>query len=351
MELDKKKIQQLRELIETDAKKVLIVSHTNPDGDAIGSSLAWGSILAQRGHNVTCMVPNRYPAFLEWIPGVESVKVFNEDKNGEYLKIIEEAELVFCLDFNSLPRLERLGDEIAKNKNAKYVLIDHHLDPDVDEFDLMFSVTHSSSTAFLVYNLIVALYGEEVITKEIAEAMYVGIITDTGNFSYSFLTADLFRGVGGLVDKGIDIPYVHDQIYNSFTVDRVKLLGHALNKMEVIRLEKFGVAYMTLEEAELRNFNFEPGDSEGFVNYPLTVRDLDMSAIFIETHRFIRISLRSTGDLDVSLFAQEYFEGGGHRNASGGKSYKTIPETVAYFKESLHDFFSRYPNGYDEENK
>ena len=191
MELSKERIESLRELLAPANRKIVIVAHTNPDGDAVGSSLAWAEVLRGMGHEVTCIVPNKYPYFLDWMPGIGQVVVFKNDTAGDAVRAIAEADLLFCLDFNAVSRLEILSDTIEANTTARRVLIDHHLSPD-GHFDLSFSYPDSSSTCFLVYSIIEALFGTDAITRQMAEALYVGIMTDTGNFAYSFLTPELF---------------------------------------------------------------------------------------------------------------------------------------------------------------
>lgn len=342
MEFSKEKIDRLRSLIESDPCNVAIVSHTNPDGDSIGASLAWASVLRRHGHNVECVVPNRYPIFLDWLDGISSIVIFKKEPQ-RVEKIIAQSDIVFCLDFNSVNRLEAIGELMEKNETAKLILIDHHLDPS-PVFDIEISYPDSSSTSFIVYKLIEELYGTEVIDKSMAEQIYVGIMTDTGNFSFSFLTSELFRAVAVLVEKGIDIPSINRLIYHSFSADRLKLLGHSLKKIETMTVDGNQIAYIALKESELRDFNFQMGDSEGFVNYPLSIRDLALSAIFIETRNFIRISLRSRPDVDASRFAQLYFDGGGHKNAAGGKSYLSMAETIESFKKAVQEFFG--PTGH-----
>ncbi len=338
MKIGTDKTDKLRELIDSGPRRIVIVTHTNPDGDAIGSSLAWAELLEGKGHDVTCVVPNRYPSFLEWMPGIDQLKVFKFDEDGSIAKTISEAEIIFCLDFNQITRLERLSDAITGNGTAKIVLMDHHLNPSAG-FDLMFSYPDSSSTSFLIYELVEQLEGTDAITKRMGENLYVGMMTDTGNFAFSNLTPELFRAVALLVEKGVNVAQIHSDVYNSFTEDRLRLLGFALNKMETFRAGNVGVAYIGLKENELRKFNFQPGDSEGFVNFPLTVQTLQVSASFIETRKFIRISLRSKGDVDVNIFANRYFEGGGHKNASGGKSFVSMAETIAHFRRSALEYF------------
>ena len=272
------------------------------------------------------------------MPGIEEVIVAKED-NGRAVEAIDDADLIFFLDFNRIDRLENLSDHIMGNQKAVRLLIDHHLDPPVEEYALVFSDHTSCSTSYLVYNIAERLTGLDVFDREAAEALYVGIMTDTGNFSFSFLTPGLFRAVAGLIEKGIDIPSINSMVYNSYSEGRVRLLGYVLlKKMKMI--EGGRAAYIALKESEMRKFNFQVGDSEGFVNYPLSIASVNMSAMFTETRKFIRISFRSRGDVDVSEFAARYFNGGGHKNASGGKSFDSIAKTVERFEEAVAEFFT-----------
>lgn len=331
------KIERLREMLGKEAGRIVIVSHTNPDGDAIGSSLALGSLLEEMGHTVACVVPNRYPSFLNWMPGIDKVLVYKE-KQEEVDAKVAEADLIVCADFNQIGRLEALSDTIERNTHAKRILIDHHLNPP-HEYDLEFSFPHSSSTAFIVYQIIERLTGTDAITKAMADNLYVGMMTDTGNFSFSYLTPELYRAVAVLLEKGLDIPYVNVQVYNSYSEGRVRLLGYSINnKMTLIH--QGTVAYIALKESELRRFDFQLGDSEGFVNYPLSIRNVKMSAMFLQTRKFIRISLRSRGDVDVNVFARRFFNGGGHKNAAGGKSFMTLEETIEHYKKAVEEFFA-----------
>lgn len=338
MEFNRTNIEKMRELASSSPLSITVVAHYNPDGDAIGSALAMMEWFSSKGHNVTGVVPNRFPAFLNWMPGVDRIGIFKDDREGRLAGEIASADVIVCVDFNMISRLEDLSAAIAANKTARLVLIDHHLDPD-SRFDISFSCTDSSSTAFIIYKLIEAIDGSEAITKDMAENLYVGIMTDTGNFSFSNLTPELFEAVADIIRKGVNLPEVYAKVYNSYTTDRLRLLGHAIRKLETMELGDFNVAYMTLNEAELRRFNFQPGDTEGFVNFPLTVGDVCMSAMFIQTRNFVRVSLRSRGNVDVSEFARRYFEGGGHKNAAGGKFHKRIPATVAHYRRSVIEFF------------
>jgi phosphoesterase RecJ-like protein len=293
-------------------------------------------VLTVRGHNVTCTLPNNYPYYLRWIPNSENIIIYRNDEEHLTEKALDEAEVIICADMNSLTRADALGEAVAKNTTAKRVLIDHHLFP-ADGFDIMFSYPESSSTAFLAYSIIAELFGKEAVTATVAEQLYVGMMTDTGNFSFSFLTPELFRAVADLSATGINIPQIYNNVYNSFTESRARLFGYVINR-KMKTLHKGTVAYMSLTEEEMRRFWFQQGDSEGFVNYPLTIKKMKMSAIFIEHHDFIRVSLRSRGNVDVDEFARRYFNGGGHKNAAGGKSFVTMEETIAHYIASVKEF-------------
>ncbi len=336
MDISQTNLSLLRDLLVKPSQKMVILSHTNPDGDAVGSSIAWAEALRSLGHSVTCIVPNKYPYYLDWMTGIRDIVIFKSDEQGVAATAVAEADIIFCLDFHSLSRLDSLGDMIAANTTAKRVLIDHHLDPS-QQFDVMFSHPESSSTSYLVYKLIEALWGAQSVTATQAEVLYVGMMTDTGNFSFSNLTPELYQALAVLSATGINIPQIYNNVYNSFTEGRARLFGYAINrKMKFLR--KGTVAHMSLTEDEMRRFWFQQGDSEGFVNYPLSIKKMRMSAMFTEHKDFIRVSLRSRGAVDVNLFASRYFEGGGHHNAAGGKSYVSMAETIARFEAAVEEF-------------
>ncbi len=333
--LDINKLEELKGLF-AEPRKVVIVGHTNPDGDAIGSSLALAEVLTKRGHKVTCTLPNNFPYYLRWIPNSESLVIYRNDEEKLTEAALDEADVIVCADMNSLSRADALGAVVAKNTTAKRVLIDHHLQPDTN-FDIVFSYPELSSTAFLMYSVIVALYGKEAITATVATQLYVGIMTDTGNFAFSALTPELFEAVAALSATGIDIPQIYNNVYNSFTEGRAKLFGYAINrKMKTLLGGR--VAYMSLTEEEMRRFWFQQGDNEGFVNYPLSIKKMKMSAMFTAQTGFIRVSLRSRGDVNVDTFARRYFNGGGHKNAAGGKSFVSMEETIDHYIKSVKEF-------------
>lgn len=334
MNIDIQSIEQFKSLF-AEPRKVVIVSHTNPDGDAIGSSLALAEVLQAQGHEAVCIVPNRFPYYLEWIPRAKQMLIYRFDAE-QAQTAIDSADVIICADMNNLSRLEDLSKAIAANTTAKRVLIDHHLNPE-EGFDVVVSHPESSSTAFLVYSLLVQAFGAQVIDQTIATQLYVGIITDTGNFAFSNLTPDLFRAVAALVETGIDIPTIYNNIYNSFTEGRARLFGYAINR-KMKTLLKGTVAYISLTEEEMRRYWFQQGDSEGFVNYPLTIKKMRMSAMFTQQHDFIRVSLRSRGAVDVDTFARRYFNGGGHHNAAGGKSFVSMDETIQHYIEAVEEY-------------
>ena len=335
MNIDKERVEELRNLL-AEPRKIVIVGHTNPDGDAIGSSLALAEVLTARGHKVTCTLPNNYPYYLRWIPNSEKIIIYRNDEEHLTEKALDEADVIICADMNSLTRADALGEAVAKNTTAKRVLIDHHLFP-AEGFDIMFSYPESSSTAFLMYTVIVALYGQEVINTTVATQLYVGIMTDTGNFAFSNLSPELFQAVAVLSGTGIDIPQIYNNVYNSFTEGRAKLFGYTIHrKMKTLLGGR--VAYMSLTEEEMRRYWFQQGDNEGFVNYPLSIKKMKMTAMFTAQQGFIRVSLRSRGDIDVDTFARRYFNGGGHKNAAGGKSFVSMDETIAHYIKSVQEY-------------
>ncbi len=335
MQIAKNRIEELGKLLSSPAS-IVILSHTNPDGDAVGSSLAWAEVLRKKGHQVTCIIPNRYPYYLDFMPGISDVVVFKSDKDDRAERAVKGADIIFCLDFHSLSRLDHLSELIDENQHATRVLIDHHLDP-VEDFDLMLSYPEASSTCYLVALLIEQLYGADSISRDMAENLFVGMMTDTGNFAFSSVTPDVFRMVSVLAEKGISIPDIHNNVYNSFTEGRARLFGYVINRK--MRIFHNGtVAHMSLTEEEMRRFWFQQGDSEGFVNYPLTIKKMKMSAMFTQHTDFIRVSLRSRGDIDVNIFAQRYFNGGGHKNAAGGKSFVSMEETIKHYEKCVKEY-------------
>jgi phosphoesterase RecJ-like protein len=334
MQIARSKIEQLRDYIEKP-QHVVILAHTNPDGDAIGSSLAWAEVLKRHGHDVTCILPNKFPYYLDFMPGCGDMVIYKHDE-VRATDAVRKADLIFCLDFHTMSRLDGLGDLIVENQHAKRILIDHHLNP-MEDFDLKISYPEASSTCYMVALLVEAMFGVESISKDMAINIFVGMMTDTGNFAFSSVTPDVFRMVSVLAAKGISIPDIHNNVYNSFTEGRARLFGYVINrKMKIFH--NGTVTHMSLTADEMRRFWFQQGDSEGFVNYPLQIKKMKVSAMFTEHTDFIRVSLRSRGDIDVNIFAQRYFNGGGHKNAAGGKSFMSMPETIKHFEKCIKEY-------------
>ena len=329
-------LEQLKQWLDKPAA-VVIIPHKNPDGDAMGSCLAWQGILNQLGHSTTVIAPNEYPSFLHWLPGHDSVLIY--ENNQEFAdKLIAAAYMVFTLDFNTLKRIDQMGVRVSES-SAKKIMIDHHQEPD-DYADIMFSNPAIGSTCEFVFQIIEGLGLVQNINKDIASSLYTGIVTDTGSFRFPSVTAATHRAVATLIDAGANHSQIHEKMKDNGRPDRLKLLGIALNNM--IFIIKYRTAYITLSQDELDACNYQKGDTEGFVNYGLSVAGIEMAVLMTESKKenMIKISFRSKGDLAVNLFAKTYFEGGGHINAAGGKSNKSLQETEAYFLKSLATFLS-----------
>jgi phosphoesterase RecJ-like protein len=311
-----------------------MVTHVNPDGDAIGSVLAWSNFLKEKGINSTVIVPNHFPDFLKWINGTENILVyFNQKDRCE--RILKSSDLLFCCDFNKISRLEALG-EFIETLGIKKVLIDHHIGVEEKDFALIFSKVPISSTSEIIYHIIRQITGKKHVAPRIAEPLYTGIMTDTGAFTHS-CSPEMFRIVADLMECGISREQIHSKVYSSFSVNRMRLMGYFINKIEV--LPEYRTAYISLTREELDRFKFEPGDTEGFVNIPLSIKDIVLSVFFTESKEgFIKLSLRSTGQFSVDNMSRKYFQGGGHKNASGGKSFVSLDETVSFFKSILPEF-------------
>lgn len=327
MGLEKDTVNKLKQLLVTPAK-ITVVSHANPDGDALGSGLAWARLLEKKGHEVRFIVPNDYPEYINWMTDIGKVCIYGKDAESND-RFIAESDIIFCLDFNQIDRLESLSRPISQNEKAKKVLVDHHLNPP-HVYDIEISDTGASSTSYLIYEVIALMGEEHLVDKGMAESLYVGISTDTGNFSFSNLSPELYRVVARLVEKGIKPQELNICIYNNYSKDRMRLLGHLLDhKMEFVGEN---AAYITLDQKEQSKFNYRHGDNEGFVNYPLSITEIKLSAFFMEVNGMIKVSLRSQGNIDVNIMARKYFNGGGHKNASGGKFYEGLDKAVETFK-------------------
>lgn len=325
-------LPELREFLTAEPRRVLLVGHRNPDGDAVGSTLAMRRFLEPLGHRVAIAVPSAYPAFLEFLAGVEDILVADADPDAT-AAAVREAELIVLQDFNSLERIDTLGEWIAaRGGEAPRVLIDHHLDPEPIA-DVTVSDTGASSTCELVYRTIVELGMRERVTPPVAEALMTGILTDTGGFSYA-TSARLYRVVGDLFDVGIDHERLQSAIFNSMSEKQLRILGHCLaNRMEI--LPEYRAGLITLSKRDYEHFDIQRGDTEGIVNYLLRMADVELAAFITEQPKITKLSLRSKGEVDVRAIARDHFKGGGHRNAAGGASYQGLRATVGKFKAAL----------------
>jgi bifunctional oligoribonuclease and PAP phosphatase NrnA len=333
--------KELSNLFSTSSNIVLI-SHINPDGDAIGSQLALYHFLKDKGRNVRMITPNYLQEFLKWMTGSELIEIYIRNRKN-CRKIIEQADLIVLLDFNHSNRLGE-SESVVKASHAKKVIIDHHLDPE-DFTDITISDSTKCSTAELVHELVSSMNGNEnYLTKPYAEALYVGIITDTGNFEHGSYSSRTFRIVADLLESGLEKEKILDRIYNNFSSDRLRLQGFALNKRMVV-LPEYQTAYIYLSREDLKEYNHVKGDTEGFVNMPLSIKGINFSAMFIEKEGFIKLSFRSKGKFPSNEFASLYFSGGGHLNASGGEYSDTLDNTINYFLKNLQDNIWRFGDG------
>lgn len=316
-------------------KHIVIVPHKNPDGDAIGSTLGLCHYLIKNKHHATVIAPNDYPDFLKWLPGNDDVIIFESDRTSAE-NLMDAADLIFTLDFNALHRIGEMGNCVGNSKATK-IMIDHHQQPD-NYAQYIYSDVAMSSTCEMVYHFIKMLGDVETVDTQIATCLYAGILTDTGSFRFPSSTSTTHLVAAHLIDKGADHSEIYNAIYDTNSYERLQLLGVALQNLKV--LPEYRTAYITLSQEELNAGNFKKGDTEGFVNYGLSIKDIIFAAIFIEHKQegIIKISLRSEGDFSVNEFSRQNFEGGGHTNAAGGKSDLSLNDTVEKFISIL----SRY---------
>lgn len=316
--------------------RVVILTHMNPDGDAIGSMLGLYWFLKKRGCTVNMAIPNDIPQFLSWMEGAGQIYDFRGQK--ELVKQeLGMADLVFCLDFNEPDRLGGIREILEKTDVLK-ILIDHH--PNPAEFtDHVISVPSAGSTAELVYRLMIDLDGEKSIDKTIAECLFVGIMTDTGCFSFNSSEPDTWITVSKLLKAGIDKDRIHSLVYDNYSEKRMRLLGFSLQEKMVV-LPEHRTAYISLSREEMERYQHLTGDTEGFVNYPFSIRDIRVTALFLEKKNHVKISLRSKGDFPINRFASKYFNGGGHNNAAGGESNENLPDTIKRFESLIAEYSS-----------
>lgn len=329
----KKQLSEIEKLLEKP-KKIVVIPHKNPDGDAMGSTLALSQVLKKMGHTAEVVVPNDFPKFLKFIPFSKNIFNADFDPLGAEIKI-KNAEIIFLLDFNAIDRVEELQESI-KDSRAVKILIDHHQKP--DDFDFVYSDTKMPATCEMVYHFIKAMNWEHHIDAEVATCLYTGILTDTGNFRYSSVRPSTLETAAKLMRKGAVPHKIQDEILDTATEARFKLLSQFLQNMQLF--PKFKTALFSLSKKELLQNGFEKGDTDAFVNYGLNLKGYCFSVFMAEdTQRnFIKISFRSKGNFDVSQLAREHFEGGGHINAAGGKSNLSLQETIEKFKRILPQY-------------
>ena len=329
--MNKKDIQAIQLLLATP-KKIAIIPHRSPDGDAMGSTLGLYHFLLKLNHQPTVIAPNDFPEFLAWMPASESVLVYENDREGT-TKILKEVELVFVLDFNALHRTGEM-ENVLNKLQVPFVMIDHHQEPD-GFATYTYSDTKFGSTCEMLYNFISFLGKKELIDKTIATCIYTGILTDSGSFRFPKTTGTTHRIIAELIDLGVENTEIPTLLFDNNSYDRLQLLGKALQNMKV--LPQYKTAFITLSQKELDHYNYVKGDTEGIVNYGLTIKGITFALIFIEhtDEKIIKISFRSQGSFDVNQFARQHFNGGGHINAAGGKSQLSLQETIAKFEQIL----------------
>lgn len=326
-----KNITEFKDFLEAP-RKAVILTHFKPDADALGSSLGLFHYLRKKGHSPAVITPSDYPDFLAWMPGNTEVIIHTRDKLDKISQLIAGADVIFCLDFSSLNRINELG-EMVRVANGKKVLIDHHLEPekfaDFEQWD-----ETAASTAELVYKLIDELQDTTLIDTDIANCLYAGIMTDTGSFRHSNTSYQVFRVASELVKRGANPYLVSKLIYDTNTIERLRLMGYVLSeKLQV--LPEYSTAYIVLSAEELKRFGSQTGDTEGLVNYGLSIKGIRLSVLISDRKENIKLSLRSLGDFSVNELARTHFSGGGHRNAAGGQSSLTLEQTVKKFLEVL----------------
>ncbi len=322
-------IKELHSLLQ-QPKNIVILSHRNPDGDAIGSSLGLYWFLKEYHHHIQVIFPSDYPTFVAWMPDANKIMICDTEKEKSFEKILS-ADIIFCLDFNALDRIDPMED-VMKKTTAKIVMIDHHMFPEnFSEFTL--SKTDRSSTCELIYEFIDLLHETEKINQKIADCLYAGMITDTGSFKYNVFPSTM-RVAGALLEAGANNDFIQEEIFNSLGEKELRLLGHCLyNRMEIHEELETGIIYLTKEDFE--TFDIQRGDTEGIVNYILKLKNVRVAAFIKEQPTIIKLSMRSKGDFSVQEIATKYFKGGGHKNASGGYFYGNIENCIDRFKRSV----------------
>jgi phosphoesterase RecJ-like protein len=327
-------IASLRELL-AQPQKIVITTHHKPDGDALGSSLGLYHYLIQLGHHAKVISPTDYPQFFNWMPGNGEVMIYTENTEAA-AQLIADAAIVFCLDFNALGRINNMGPLVGESKAIK-VMIDHHLEPE-DFDDYRYWDINACATAQLVYDFIVKeLNGKALVNADVATCLYTGIMTDSGSFRFPNTTSAVHRTVADLIDAGAVNWRIHELVYSNSSEERLRFLGHCLSqKLEVY--PEFNTALISVTQAELEQYHVITGDTEGIVNYALSITGIRLAAFIVERKDMVKLSLRSKGDFPANEICKKYFNGGGHRNAAGGASSQTLQQVINQFKTILPEY-------------
>ena len=315
-------------------KKVVITMHQKPDGDAMGSTLGLFHFLQQFGHQAKVISPTNWAPFLNWMPGVDGVMDYERFTDAAN-ELIKNADWIFCLDFNTLGRTKKM-EEVLNAAQGQRVLIDHHQEPQEDKFAFGVSDTTKSSTCEMVYDFITASGNSDKISNEVAQCLYAGLMTDTGSFRFPGTSANVHRMVADLKDRGLHHTPIHEALFDNGTETRLRFIGNVLlNRMEVFY--EYNTALIAVPQEDLIKYDLRTGDTEGLVNYPLSIEGIKFAAIIIDRGEERKCSFRSKGEFDVNTFARTYFNGGGHYNAAGGSSLKPLPEVVEDFKKAMKE--------------
>lgn len=332
-----KPIQELYPLLKSPAK-VVITTHQKPDADAMGSSLALLHFLVQAGHDVTVVSPTNWAGWLNWMPGVNGVVDYELNKE-KVAELLQSTEWLFCLDFNIFHRTKNLAPLLAA-ATCKKILIDHHQEPDSVNFDFGVSDTSKSSTCEMIYDFVVGSGEADKITLGMCECLYAGVMADTGSFRFPSASASVHSMVADLKKRGLNHTKVHEHIYDNFLENRMRFIGHVLlNRMDISY--EHNTALIAISKKDLQRYQIRTGDTEGLVNYPLSIQGIKLAALVIDRDEERKWSFRSKGDFDVNTFARKHFEGGGHFNAAGGRSSQSLEETVAQFITIIKEYTSQ----------
>jgi len=328
-----KPIQEIFPLL-AQPRRVVITTHQKPDADAMGSSLALKHFLLQFGHTVTVISPTNWAGWVNWMPGAKEVMDYEMDRQKAE-KIMDEAEWLFCLDFNIFYRTKTMTEKLKELRCTK-ILIDHHQEPDEASFDYGISDTSKSSTSEMIYDLIVDSGNEDKITEGVSECIYAGIVGDTGAFRFQSAHAGVHKLVSELKSRGLKHESIHDNLFDNFLENRLRFIGHVLlHRMEVFY--EFNTVLIAIPKSDILKFQIKTGDTEGLVNFPQSIQGIKLVALVIDRDEERKWSFRSKGDFDCNLFARKYFEGGGHFNAAGGRSNDTMEKTVQFFMKAMKE--------------